>query len=82
MSELFSKIYDQVVTYEKDWVEISRHAERKTDECIRDYSDLMDEESIGKLRGDFIDVAVLAEREAFYLGMQYAFRLFLEMAHQ
>lgn len=78
MSELWMKIYDEVITYEKDWIEMSCCAEKgvaglfqKNPECQEDKIELERDEVMA-----VVDDAVC---RGFYLGMKYGFRLCMEM---
>lgn len=79
MSELWTKIYDEVITYEKDWTEMSRCAEKGVARLFQKNLEDQEDDKVELARDDVMIVVDDAVCGGFYLGMKYGFRLCMEM---
>jgi len=75
MDELFKKIYDEVICYEEDIVKMSKIIENNSIIILKKYNDKLNENEEEIFLELIDDATSYAEREGFYMGMKYAFKI-------
>ncbi|MDE6904858.1 MAG: hypothetical protein K2P76_08000 [Lachnospiraceae bacterium] len=76
MAKLLEKIFDEIITYEKDFIIMDAGIGREIEKRIRVYQKAMNEEEIEELKNLLYEMTKISEREGFFLGIKYAFRIF------
>jgi PHD/YefM family antitoxin component YafN of YafNO toxin-antitoxin module len=79
MENVFDEIYDKVIGYEKDIVQMNRNADNAIMDSLQQYEAQIGKENMNQLQDQLFHAVQTAERESFYLGMRYAAKMFLTM---
>jgi PHD/YefM family antitoxin component YafN of YafNO toxin-antitoxin module len=79
MENVFNEIYDKVISYEMDIIEMNRNADNAIMDSLQQFEAQIGSEKLNQLQDQLFHAVQTAERESFNLGMQYAAKLFLMM---
>lgn len=79
MEDLFKKIYDEVICYEKDIREMNKTIEKENLDILKRYNDQPGTEEYEKLLELIDDAASFAGREGFYMGIKYALKIMAKL---
>jgi phosphatidylinositol kinase/protein kinase (PI-3 family) len=79
MENVFYEIYDKVISYEKDIIQMNQSADNEIMDSLQQYESQIGQENMNQLQDQLFHAVQTAERESFYLGMQYAAKMFLTM---
>lgn len=71
MEKLFQKVYDSVICYEPDMVQMDREVEKKVGELMERYRKLLSEEELEELKNLLYGVVTDGEKKGFLLGAKY-----------
>ena len=78
MKNLLNKIYDDVISNEPDVIKKNCRMDDEIKNIIK--SHMKDADELPEdIRDTYFDVAFLAQRQGFILGMRYAVKLFMEL---
>ncbi len=75
MNELLKKIYDNIIRYEKDAVEMDWRIEEEIKHLIQPYQNKLTADKLETLKDLLYGAALPAEREGFMLGVQYTLKI-------
>lgn len=75
MKKLFKKIFDDVITYEKDFIEMDAGINKEIEKHLTKYEEKMNNEEMENLKNLLYEIINISEREGFFLGLQYAARI-------
>jgi hypothetical protein len=75
MEKLFYEIYEKVVSYENDVIRMNLHADNEIMECLELYEKRLDNEEMSQLQDRLFHTVQTAERESFYLGVEYTVKM-------
>ncbi len=79
MNELFRKIYDEVISREPDALEARKRIEMKVQTLVEPYQDRLTDSEMETLKDLMYSIAPVAEQEGVQLGIQFAFKILLEL---
>ncbi len=79
MNELMKKIFEEIVCYEEETISRNRAIDTEVLHIVKRYKGKLNGEERETLQDQFCDLALLAEREGFYLGMRFALRVLMEL---
>lgn len=77
MSELL-KIYENVVRYEEEAVNMEKHIIEEVDKITEQYEKRFNADELEELQDVLFSVALTAEHKGFVLGMRYLAKLIAE----
>lgn len=76
MDKLLKKIFDEIVSYEKDFIKMDAIINREIEKHTAVYQTKMNREDIEELKNLLYEISRISEREGFFLGIRYAIRIF------
>lgn len=79
MNELLKKIYESVITYEKDTVEMGSRVEIEINKLIKPYTGQLTDEEIEQIKALLYQTALTAEQEGFQLGIKYTLKMLFDL---
>ncbi len=79
MKELFNKIYDNVISYEEDTIEIGCVIDNEINNLIEPYKAQLTPTEMEVLHDLLCSISLTAKREGFLLGAKYSFKALLEL---
>lgn len=79
MSELLKKIFDTIICYEKDSVEMGQTIETEIKNLMRPYQERLTDDEQEELKNLLYGISSIAEREGFLLGMKYTFKTLIAL---
>lgn len=79
MNELLKKIFDNVISYEDDTVEVDRQIDEKIHIIIDQYREKLTDIELEELSGHLYYIALLAEQEGFQLGIKYLLKIAISL---
>ena len=77
MNQFFEKIYDDIIYYEKDFIEVDKKINREIDNLVECYGLQQTETNLEELKSLLYEITRISQREGFFLGMRYALRGFV-----
>ena len=77
MKRLLRKIFDEIIIYEKDYIEMDAEINKEIDKYITEYIKNMNSEEIEELKNLLYEITKISEREGFFLGLKYVIKVFL-----
>lgn len=80
MNELLRKIYDTIICYEKDAVEMGWRIEEEIKYLIQPYQDKLTEDELEVLKNLLYGAALSGQREGFILGVQYTLKMLFTLS--
>lgn len=75
MEELFRKIYDTIICYEEDAVEMGKGIDREINELMKPFQTKLTEVQLEEMRDLISVISISAEREGFLLGAKYTLKM-------
>lgn len=82
MRELFKKIYENVISKEEDTYQMDKRLGDRMEAYISRYQERFSEKDMEALRDCVYYAILLAEEEAFYLGMKYMVKMLLSILEE
>lgn len=76
MDKLLKKFFDDIISYEKDFVKMDAIINREIEKHTAEYQKKMSIEEIEELKNLLFEITRISEREGFFLGLRYAVRIF------
>lgn len=77
MKSLLKKIYENVICYEEDAIQMDKTINKEIEELLLKCCSKFKDDEIEQLKSNIYQLALTAEQEGFELGMKYAYRLFV-----
>ena len=78
MEKLLSKIYDKVVVYEKDSIELNKEYEQIMAEILEPLKERMTDFELEDIKERMYDISYQTERYGFMLGVRFMLGLLAE----
>ena len=78
MEKLLSKIYDKVVVYEKDSIELNKEYEQIIAEILEPLKERMTDLELEDIKERMYDISYQTERYGFMLGVRFMLGLLAE----
>ena len=75
MMELLRKIYDTVICYEEDTVEMCRRVDKELLGLIEPYKGKLPDDRLDMIKDLMGCISATAEREGFLLGVKYTLKI-------
>ena len=79
MNELLRKLFDNVVSNEKETIEVNKQVDTKVHTILEQYKQQLTTEEFEKLSADFYYIALFSQQEGFELGMKYLLKLVIAL---
>ena len=79
MNDLLKKLYEEVVCYEPDVIKKNCHMDDEIKHIINEYAKKSPDLKSEEIQNAFFDVAFLAQKQGFMLGMECAVKLLSEL---
>lgn len=79
MNELLKKIYESVITYEKDTVEMGRRVDVEINKLIKPYAEQLTDKEMEQIKTLLYQTALTAEQEGFQLGIKYTLKILFNL---
>lgn len=79
MEDLLKKIYDTVICYEQETVEMGWKVDREIEHLIEPYQEKISEKEQENLKNLLCCIALTAERESFLLGVKYTMKMLTKL---
>lgn len=79
MNELLKKIYESVIYYEKDTVEMGSRVEVEIHKLIKQYPEQLTDKDIEQIKNLLYQTALTAEQEGFQLGIKYTLKMLFDL---
>lgn len=76
MDKLLKKIFDDIISYEKDFIKMDAIVNREIEKHTAEYQEKMNIEETEELKNLLYEITKISEREGFFLGIRYAVRIF------
>lgn len=76
MDKLLKKIFDDIISYEKDFIKMDAIVNREIEKHTAEYQEKMNREEMEELKNLLYEITKISEREGFFLGIRYAVRIF------
>ncbi len=74
MNKILQKIYDDIICYEKDCMEMDKKISEEMNRLIKHYE--LPKTDLEELKSLLYEISRISQREGFFLGIRYAFRIF------
>lgn len=79
MNELLKKIYESVITYEKDTVEMGSRVDVEINKLIKPYAEQFTDKEMEQIKTLLYQTALTAEQEGFQLGIKYTLKMLFDI---
>lgn len=79
MSELLKRIFTDVISRETDSFNTDKYIDSEIQEIMASYEELLNADELEELRSLLYQVALIAEKEGFVLGMRYLLKIVLSL---
>lgn len=76
MDKFLKKIFDDIISYEKDFIKMDAIVNREIEKHTAEYQEKMNREEMEELKNLLYEITKISEREGFFLGIRYAVRVF------
>lgn len=74
MNELLRKIFDTIICYERQSVEMGQNIEKEIELLIQPYQGKLTDDTQEELKNLLYAISSVAEREGFLLGIKYTLK--------
>lgn len=71
MNELLSKIYDKVVSYERDSIQLGKEYDCKVEDLLETFKTTMSESEVEEIKELIYVASYYAEKYGFMLGVRF-----------
>ena len=79
MKKMWERIYEEIISFEPDSIEVNHVVDSEVIKTIQSYKGRMNDEELQVLQDQFFDIGLYAQQQGFRLGMKYACVLLAEM---
>lgn len=79
MNELLRKIFDTIICYENQSIEVGQNIEKEIKNLIRPYQDTLTDDTQEELKNLLYGISSIAEREGFLLGIKYTLKTLIAL---
>ena len=79
MKDLLKRIFADVISQEEDCVMTDKYIDTKVQLIVDNYKEKLGDDELEELRELLYQVALIAEKEGFVLGMKYLFKIVLSL---
>ena len=79
MNELLKKIYENVIAYEDDTLEIGKALDKQVNELLEPYKNQFNEKDMETIRQLMYAILLKAEQEGFQLGVKYSVQMIFKL---
>lgn len=77
MNKLLKRIFDEIIIYERDYIEMDAGIDKEIEKYLMEYKGKMNQEEMENLKNLLYGITKISEQEGFFLGWRYAVRVFL-----
>ena len=79
MNDLLKKLFEEIICYEPDVIKMNCHMDEEIKNIINEYAKESSELKSEEIQNAFFDVAFIAQKQGFMLGMKCAMKLLSEL---
>lgn len=79
MNELLKKIYENVICYEKDALQMGERMDTVVNDLIEPYTEHFKEQDIETVKELMYAICLKSEQEGFQLGIQYTLKMLIQL---
>ena len=79
MNELLKKIYENVIAYEDDTLEVDKALDKQVKDLLEPYKNQFNEKDMETIRQLMYAILLKAEQEGFQLGVKYSVQMILKL---
>lgn len=79
MNELLRKIFDTIICYENQSIEVGQNIEKEIKNLIRPYQGTLTDDTQEELKNLLYGISSIAEREGFLLGIKYTLKTLIAL---
>lgn len=76
---LLKKIYESVIYYEKDTVEMGNYVDVEINKLIKPYAEQFTDKELQQIKTLLYQTALTAEQEGFQLGIKYTLKMLFDI---
>lgn len=82
MNALLKKIYDTIVCYEDETINLGKELDKEVNRLVQLYQNLYSEQEMEELKSKLYSISIQSERAGFILGVKWMMKLLLEIFMQ
>ena len=82
MNALLKKIYDTIVCYEDETINLGKELDKEVNRLVQPYQNLYNEQELEELKAKLYSISIQSERAGFILGVKWMMKLLLEIFMQ
>ncbi|MDD6482482.1 MAG: hypothetical protein PUF65_09540 [Lachnospiraceae bacterium] len=82
MNALLKKIYDTIVCYEDETINLGKELDKEVNRLVQPYQNLYNEQELEELKSKLYSISIQSERAGFILGVKWMMKLLLEIFMQ
>ena len=79
MNALLKKIYDTIVCYEDETINLGKELDKEVNRLVQPYQNLYNEQELEELKAKLYSISIQSERAGFILGVKWMMKLLLEI---
>ena len=79
MNALLKKIYDTIVCYEDETINLGKELDKEVNRLVQPYQNLYNEQEMEELKSKLYSISIQSERAGFILGVKWMMKLLLEI---
>lgn len=79
MNDLLKKLFEEIICYEPDVIKMNCYMDEEIKNIINEYAKESSELKSEEIQNAFFDVAFIAQKQGFMLGMKCAMKLLSEL---
>ena len=79
MNALLKKIYDTIVCYEDETINLGKELDKEVNRLVQPYQNLYNEQELEELKSKLYNISIQSERAGFILGVKWMMKLLLEI---
>ncbi len=76
MRDLFKKIYENIIYYEKDTISMNKDLNKKIENYIQPYTNKLTKSELEDLKSILYKTSLDSQEDGFYLGVKYSIKIF------
>ena len=79
MNALLKKIYDTIICYEDETINLGKELDKEVNRLVQPYQNLYNEQEMEELKSKLYSISIQSERAGFILGVKWMMKLLLEI---
>ena len=75
MNALLKKIYDTIVCYEDETINLGKELDKEVNRLVQPYQNLYNEQEMEELKSKLYSISIQSERAGFILGVKWIMKM-------